>query len=66
LELVDDDVEGNELRVVLPTAGHNTAEVSRWAVRVTCVLHHPVEGFYFPSVRVPARAPGKLPITEEV
>ena len=64
VELVDDDVEANELRVKLPDVGDGTDDVTEWGVRVTCILHHPVEGFYFPSVRIPGKAPNTHPVTE--
>ncbi|MBI4260358.1 MAG: hypothetical protein HY658_07310 [Actinobacteria bacterium] len=63
VELVDDDIEGDEIRVALPDVGPDTDRVTQWAARVTCVLHHPVEGFYFPSARIPAVAPDKLPVS---
>lgn len=49
-------VRDAEIRVQLPDAGQDTSRVNQWGVSVSCVLRHPVDGFYFPSTRFP---PGK-------
>ena len=49
-------VRDQEIRVQLPDVGPDTGRVNAWGLSVTCLLRHPVDGFYFPSTRFP---PGK-------
>jgi hypothetical protein len=47
-------VREQEIRIQLPDAGQDTGRVNQWGLSVTCLLRHPVDGFYFPSTRFPA------------
>lgn len=47
-------VRGEEIRVQLPDAGQDVGRVNQWGASVTCLLRHPVDGFYFPFTRFPA------------
>lgn len=47
-------VRDAEIRIQLPNGGQDTSRVNQWGVSVSCVLRHPVDGFYFPSTRFPA------------
>lgn len=62
IEELEVDVRGSELRVLLPSAGSRNADVGEWGLTVTCALRHPVDSFYFPSSRLPATAPARLPL----
>lgn len=62
IEELDHDMRGDELRLLLPTAGSRNAEVGEWGVTVSCALRHPVDSFYFPSSRLPATPPARLPL----
>lgn len=52
-ELDDIQVNGDEVRIQLPSLGPRTDNATHWGTSVTCVLRHPVDGFYFPSARIP-------------
>jgi hypothetical protein len=47
-------VREQEIRIQLPDAGQDTGRVNQWGASVTCLLRHPVDGFYFPFTRFPA------------
>lgn len=62
IEELDVDLRGNELRVLLPSAGTHNAEVGEWGLTVSCALRHPVDSFYFPTSRLPAEQAARLPL----
>jgi len=55
-------VRDQEIRIQLPEAGQDTSSVNQWGLKVTCLLRHPVDGFYFPDTRFPAGKPERAPI----
>lgn len=55
-------VRDQEIRIQLPDAGQDTARVNQWGLSVTCLLRHPVDGFYFPSTRFPAGKGDRAPL----
>lgn len=51
-----------EIRIQLPDAGQDTSRVNQWGVSVSCVLRHPVDGFYFPDTRFPPGQAERAPL----
>lgn len=55
-------VRDQEIRIQLPEAGQDTGRVSQWGLSVTCLLRHPIDGFYFPFTRFPPGTGDRTPL----